>query len=117
MGPYEELYSMVQNEMVAAISELEICTLTTIPERADVGDGSGGERGTSETPPKPLRRREGHQAAINGFEGYYREHVKGKSEGTSETPDLLVTVSKLMTCERKYAFEPCCMLFASLIRG
>ena len=29
----------------------------------------------------------------------------------------VITVSKLMTCERKYAFEPCCKLFASLIRG
>ena len=36
-----------------------------------------GERGTSETSPKPFRRREGHQAAFNGLEGYYREHVKG----------------------------------------
>ena len=67
--------------MAKAKLGLEIYALTTIPERADVGDGSGGER------------------------------------GTSETPDFPVTVSKLMTCERKYAFEPCCMLFASLIRG
>ena len=53
-GPYDELYSMVQNKMAMAISGLEICALTTIPERADVGDGSGGKRGTSETLPKPL---------------------------------------------------------------
>ena len=76
-----------------------ICALTTIPERADVGDGSGGERGTSEPnpkerAPKPLRRREGHWLAFNGLEGYYREHMKGKSEGTSETPDFSVTVSR-----------------------
>ena len=89
--------------------------MTTIPERADMGDGPGGEQGTSETPPKPLRRREGQQAAFNGLEGYYRYHVKRKSEGASETPDFPVTVSNLMTCERKYAFEPCCKLFASLI--
>ena len=104
-GPYEQSYSMVENKMAVAKLGFEIYALTTIPER-----------GTSETPPKPLRRREGHRAAFNGLEGYCREHVKGKSEGASETPDLPVTVSKLMTCERKYAFEPCCMLFASLIR-
>ena len=76
-----------------------------------------GRVGTSETPPEPLPRREGHRAAFNGLEGYYCLHVKGKSRGMSETPHLPVTVSKLMTCERKYAFEPCCMLFASLLRG
>ena len=43
----------------------------TIPERADLGDRPGGERGTSETPFKPLRRREGHRIAFNGLEGYY----------------------------------------------
>ena len=58
--------------MAAAKLGLEIYVLTTIPERADVADGSGGERGTSETPPKPLRRREGHRAAFNGLEGCYR---------------------------------------------
>ena len=78
---------MVQNKMATAKLGFEICALTTIPERADVGDGS----------PKPLRRREGYRAAFNGLEGYYREHVKEKSEGASETPDLPVTVSKLMT--------------------
>ena len=62
---------MLKNKMAKAKLGLEIYTLTTIPERADVGDGSGGERGTSETPPKPLRRREGHRAAFNGLEGYY----------------------------------------------
>ena len=72
---------MLQNKMVKAKLGLEIYALTTIPVRADVGDGSGGER------------------------------------GTSETPDLPVTVSKLITCVRKYAFEPCCVLFASLIQG
>ena len=44
---------------------------TIIPERADVGDGPGGARGTNETPLKLLRRREDHRAAFNGFEGYY----------------------------------------------
>ena len=53
----------------------------------------GGEREKSETPPKPLRRSEGHRAANNGLEGYHREHVNGKSEGASETPDLPITVS------------------------
>ena len=72
---------MVENKMAAAKLGFEIHALTTtIPERADVGYG----RGTSETPPKPLRRREGHRAAFIGPEGYYREHVKGKSEGASE---------------------------------
>ena len=47
-------------------------------------DGLGGEREASEIPPKPLRRRESHRVAINGLKGYYREHVKGKSEGASE---------------------------------
>ena len=75
---------MVENKMAAAKLGFEIYALPTIPERADVGDGSGGERGTSETPPKPLRRREGHRAAINGLEGYYRERVKGKSETACE---------------------------------
>ena len=83
-GPFEQSYSMVENKMATARLGLEISAFTTIPERADVGDGSGGERGTSETPPKPLRRREGHRAAFNGLEGYCREHVKGKSEGASE---------------------------------
>ena len=71
---------MVQNKMATARLGLEIWALTSIPERADVGDGSRGER------------------------------------GTSETLDLPVTVSRLMTSERKYAFEPYCVLFASLIR-
>ena len=123
--------------MAAAKLGFEIYALTTIPERADVGDGPGRERGKSETPPKSLRRREGQREVISGLKGYCREHVKGKSKGASEerarprpnpfgegraTEQLLmgsrvITVSKLMTCERKYAFEPCCMLFASLIRG
>ena len=63
---------MVQNKMATAILGFEICALTTVPKRVDVGDGSGDERGTSETPSKPLRRREDHGAAINGLEGYYR---------------------------------------------
>ena len=117
IGRYEHSYFTLKIKMAAAKLGFEIYALTTIPERVDVGDASGGERGASETPPKPVRRREGHRAAFNGLEGYYRERVKGKSEGASETPDFPVTVSKLMTCERKYAFEPCCMLFASLIRG
>ena len=74
---------MLKNKMVAAKLGFEIYALTTIPERANVGDWSGGEQGTSETPPKPLRQREGLRAAFNGLEGYYREHVKGKSEGAS----------------------------------
>ena len=65
-GPYEHPHSMLQNKMAAAKLGFEIYVLTTIPERADVGDGSGGERGTSETPPKPLRRREGHRAVLMG---------------------------------------------------
>ena len=69
-GPFEELYSMVQNKMATAKLGFEICPLATIPERADVRDGSGGKRETSDTPPKPLWRREGHRAAINGLEGY-----------------------------------------------
>ena len=72
LGSYEELYSVGQNKMVSARLAFEVCPLATIPERTDVGDGPTGERGTSETPPKPLRQREGHQAAINGLEGYYR---------------------------------------------
>ena len=75
---------MVENKMAAAKLGFEIYALTTIPERADVAEGPAGERGTSETPPNPLRRREGHRAAFNGLEGCYREHVKGKSEGASE---------------------------------
>ena len=71
-SPYEHLRSMLQNKMVRAKLGFKIYALTTIPERADAGDGSGGERGTSESPPKPLRRREGHRAAFNGLEGYYR---------------------------------------------
>ena len=63
-----------ESEMAAARLELELSALTLIPERADVGDG----------PPKPPRRREGHWAAVNGLEGYYREHVKGKSKEASE---------------------------------
>ena len=51
-GPYEDPHSMLKNKMAKAKLGLEIYTLTTIPERADVGDGSGGERGTSETPPE-----------------------------------------------------------------
>ena len=42
--------------------------------------------------------------------------VRGGERGTSETPDLPRNLSRLMTCERKYAFAPCRMLFASLIR-
>ena len=57
--------------MAAAKLRLEIYALTTIPERADVGDGSGGERDHAQTV-KPLWRREGHRAAFNGLEGYYR---------------------------------------------
>ena len=67
-----------------ARQEFELSVLTAIPERADVGDVTESERGTSETPPKPLRRREGHRAAINGLKDYYHEHVKGKSERASE---------------------------------
>ena len=59
-GPYEELYSMLENKMATAKLGFEIYALKTIPERADVGAG----------PPKPLRRMEGHRAAFNGFEGY-----------------------------------------------
>ena len=58
--------------MATAKLGFEIYAITTIPERADVGDGSGGEQGTSETPPEPLRRREGHRTAFKGLEGYYR---------------------------------------------
>ena len=54
-GPYEHLHSKLQNKMATVKLGFEISALTTIPERADVGDGSGGEQGTSETPPKPLR--------------------------------------------------------------
>ena len=96
-GPFEQSYSMVENKMAAAKLEFEIYSLTTIPERADVGDGSGGERGTSETPPKPLRRREGHRAAFNGLEGYYREHVKGKSEGARNERDPGLTRNRFKT--------------------
>ena len=71
-GPYEHSYSMLKNKMAVEKLGFDIYVSTTIPERADVGDGSGGERRTSETPPKPLRRREGHRAAFNGLEGYYR---------------------------------------------
>ena len=63
---------MVENKIAAAKLGFEIYAFTTIPERADVGDGSWGERGTSETPLKPLRRREGHRTAINGLKGFYR---------------------------------------------
>ena len=70
--------------MAAAKLGFEIYALITIAERADVGDASGGERGTSETQPKALRRRAGHRAAFNRLEGYYREHVKEKSEGARE---------------------------------
>ena len=63
---------MVQNNTATARLEFKLFALTKIPERGDVGDGPGAERGTSKTPPKPLRRREGCRAAINGLEGYYR---------------------------------------------
>ena len=43
--------------------------------------------------------------------------ITEKKLGEKNSLILPITVSKLMTCERKYAFEPCCMLFASLIRG
>ena len=62
--------------MAAAKLGFEIYAVTTIPERADVGDESEGERRTSETPPKPLRRREGHRAAFNGLESYYSTRLK-----------------------------------------
>ena len=39
LGPYEEFYPKVQNKMATARLGFEICTLTTTPERADVGDG------------------------------------------------------------------------------
>ena len=73
LGLYEHPHPMLQNKMVTTNLGLEIYALTTIPERADVGDWSGGERGTSETPPKPLRRRVGHRGAFSGLEGYYRD--------------------------------------------
>ena len=72
VGSYEKLYSMVRNKIATERSVFGLCALTTIPERTNVGDGPGGEQGTSVTPPKPLRRREGHRAANNGLEGYYR---------------------------------------------
>ena len=63
---------MVQNKIAMAKLGFEICALTTIPKRADVGGGSVGEQETIETLPIPLWRREGHWAAFNGLEGYYR---------------------------------------------
>ena len=45
-----------------------------------MGDGPGGKREPAQTP----RRMEGHRAAINGLEGHYCEHVKGKSKGASD---------------------------------
>ena len=42
-GPYEELYSMVQNKMATTRLALEICASTSVPERADVGNGPGRE--------------------------------------------------------------------------
>ena len=68
LGPCEHLHSILKNKMATAKLGFEIYAFATIPERADVWDGPGGER------------------------------------GTSETPDLPGTVSKLMTCERKYAW-------------
>ena len=60
-------------------------------------DGPGGERDPTQT----LSAKGGPRAAINGLESYFREYVKGKSEVASETSDLPVAVSRLMTCERK----------------
>ena len=45
---------MAQNKMGTEKLGFKIYALTTVPERADVGDGSGGERGTSETLPNPF---------------------------------------------------------------
>ena len=67
--------------MAAAKLGLEIYALTTIPERAEMGDGSGGERGTSETPPEPPCQMECGQAAFTALECYYHRHVKGQSKG------------------------------------
>ena len=63
---------MLQNKMATVKLGFEIHALTAIPERADVRDESGGERGTIENPPKPLQPREGHRAVFNGLDGYYR---------------------------------------------
>ena len=38
LGPFEQSNSMVENKMAAAKLGFEIYALTTIPERADVGD-------------------------------------------------------------------------------
>ena len=70
--------------MATAKLVFEIYALTPIPEQADVGDGSGDKQGTSETPPKPLRQMEGYQAAFTALEGFYRWHVKWKSDRLSK---------------------------------
>ena len=41
---------MVENKMAAAKLGFEIYAFTTIPERADVGDGSEGEQDPAQTP-------------------------------------------------------------------
>ena len=50
MGLYEELYSMIQNKMAMARLGFELCTLITLPEQSDMGDGPGGKRHHTQTP-------------------------------------------------------------------
>ena len=41
---YEELYSMVQNKMATARLGFELCASATIPKRANMQEGLGGEQ-------------------------------------------------------------------------
>ena len=45
---------MLQNKMAKAKLGLEIYALTTIPERADVGDGSGASEERARPRPNPF---------------------------------------------------------------
>ena len=53
-GCYGKLYSMVQNKMATAILGFELCSLTTIPERTDVGVGQGGSEEQARRRPNPF---------------------------------------------------------------
>ena len=49
-GPYEHLYSMVQNKMASARLGFELRALAITPDQADVAGGPGDERDPAQTP-------------------------------------------------------------------
>ena len=56
-------------------------------------------QGARETLPKHLKQRKGHRATINGLEGYYREHVKAKSEGARNKRDPGLPCNRFKTTD------------------